>query len=69
MKIQTDDDPLTTSTFETKEWPQSVEFRMSIDAPDGFYGAEAKVTLSRHLDKLDVVALVGELQAWLEGKS
>lgn len=65
MKIETDDDPLTTSTFETKLHDYSVEFVMSLDYPSDFNDSRVSLQQRRRLDRDDVKELVEELQKWL----
>jgi hypothetical protein len=68
VKIQTDDDPLVQSTFETKLEEHEVLFVMELDYPSDFYAAKAKLRQVRSLHRDDVIELVIELQRWLDRK-
>lgn len=65
MKIQTDDDPLVQTTFETEPAEYVFKLVMELDYPDDFYGARAKLRQVRALDRDDVKELIAELQQWL----
>lgn len=65
MKISSDDDPLTTSTFETRLTHYAVEFVMSLDYPSDFNDSKVMLQQTRRLDREDVKELVEELSKWL----